>query len=104
MSIAKFHFSQIIFIEINYFSGYLNLSQETEREIIAFLISKSWTGILLLDDILDNWTPLLSGASPKAMLSFWNSIEYEKYDLSNIGHYSGTGLVNIGDKYKIDLI
>ena len=32
------------------------------------------------------------------MYDFWNNIEEEKYDLSDIGHETGTGLVNLSDE------
>jgi len=41
-------------------------------------------GILICDDIHLN----------PAMDNFWNQIIEEKYDLTEIGHWSGTGLVN----------
>ena len=43
----------------------------------------NWKGILLLDDINLN--------SP--MINFWSSIKEEKYDITPIGHWSGTGIV-----------
>ena len=42
-----------------------------------------YKGYLMLDDIYYN----------DAMRNFWSSIVEEKYDISNIGHHSGTGLV-----------
>jgi hypothetical protein len=29
----------------------------------------------------------------EAMINYWNSFTEEKYDLTNIGHWSGTGMV-----------
>jgi hypothetical protein len=43
-----------------------------------------WNGLLLLDDINFN----------EPMNQFWNNISEEKYDITKIGHWSGTGLVN----------
>lgn len=54
-----------------------------EREFYTHLKSIKYKGLLLLDDIKLN--------SP--MISFWESITDQKYDISNIGHHSGTGLV-----------
>lgn len=74
-----------------------------EREFMDFLTSVKWEGILILDDILPNWPIIVAGADPQAMNDWWNSIEYEKYDVSDVGHFSGTGIVIIGDKYKINI-
>jgi hypothetical protein len=63
-----------------------------EPPMLQFLLDKGWSGLLLLDDIGPPWP---------AIQSWWNSLPYEKYDLTDIGHWSGTGLVNIGDKFKI---
>jgi hypothetical protein len=56
-----------------------------EHAFLNHLIQNKWTGYLLLDDIYLN----------DAMKSFWDSIQYEKFDISYIGHHSGTGLVII---------
>jgi hypothetical protein len=55
----------------------------TEQRILNFLKSNNWHGYLMLDDIYLN----------NEMRQFWASINEEKYDLTNIGHFSGTGLV-----------
>jgi len=34
---------------------------------------------------------------------YWNELPYEKYDLSDIGHDSGTGLINFGKKHLIQI-
>jgi hypothetical protein len=47
------------------------------------LKSINWSGILVLDDIHLN----------DEMKQFWNQIDEEKYDITPIGHWSGTGLV-----------
>lgn len=54
-----------------------------EYEFYNYLVDIAYKGVLLLDDIKLN----------TAMQLFWESIEKEKYDISNIGHHSGTGLV-----------
>lgn len=74
-----------------------------EREFLNFLKEKKWKGILILDDILPNWPRIIPGADPVAMNEWWNSLNEEKYDVSDVGHFSGTGIVNIGDKYKIQV-
>jgi len=54
-----------------------------EHRFYNHLKDIGYIGILLLDDIKLN----------AEMIEFWNSITNEKYDISNIGHFSGTGLV-----------
>ena len=54
-----------------------------EYEFYNYLIEIGYKGVLLLDDIHLN----------EQMQSFWRDIEEEKYDISSIGHWSGTGLV-----------
>jgi len=38
------------------------------------------------------------------MNNWWNSLEDEKYDLSDVGHFSGTGLVNLGTNWSVEII
>lgn len=47
------------------------------------LIETNYKGLLFLDDIKLN----------NPMISFWNSINKEKYDVSHIGHNTGSGIV-----------
>jgi hypothetical protein len=57
-----------------------------EIDMINFLKEKKWSGILLLDDIHKN----------NEMKNFWNCLDFpenKKYDISHIGHCSGTGLI-----------
>jgi len=54
-----------------------------ETDFYNYILSINYKGILMFDDIKYN----------EEMISFWNSINEEKYDISNIGHWSGTGLV-----------
>jgi predicted O-methyltransferase YrrM len=74
-----------------------------EREMLSFLKNKKWSGMLILDDILNNWPVVIPGADPQEMNNWWNSIEEEKYDVSDVAHYSGTGIVNLGNKFKITI-
>lgn len=55
-----------------------------ERKLIDFLISHEWKGTMILDDIH------LDGSG---MPRLWDWIKLEKYDISHLGHHSGTGLV-----------
>ena len=54
-----------------------------EKEFFNYLEDINYTGTLLLDDINLN----------KNMIEFWNSIDYDKDDITHIGHSSGTGSV-----------
>jgi hypothetical protein len=47
------------------------------------LLANGYKGVVIFDDIHLN----------PEMEAFWNSITQEKYDISNVGHWSGTGLV-----------
>lgn len=66
----------IIFMDVDHDGLYENI-------FYNHLHSINWKGILLLDDIHLN----------EPMKEFWNNIIEEKYDITNIGHWSGTGLV-----------
>lgn len=54
-----------------------------ERNFVDNLIKVKYKGTVIFDHIhLD-----------QGMQKFWDSITQEKYDLTNIGHWSGTGMV-----------
>jgi hypothetical protein len=54
-----------------------------ETQFHTYLTRIGYQGYLMLDDIKLN----------SDMISYWNSIQEEKYDVSQFGHWSGTGLV-----------
>ncbi len=54
-----------------------------EHKAYQYLKDINWVGYLLLDDIHLN----------EPMKEFWNQIDNEKYDITSMGHWSGTGLV-----------
>jgi hypothetical protein len=54
-----------------------------EIEFINWLKSINYKGVVIFDDIFLN----------EQMKSFWNSIELRKQDITEIGHWSGTGVV-----------
>ena len=58
-----------------------------EREVFDYLLEEQWTGILVYDDIDYN----------DPMREFWASIpesdRYNKIDLTNLGHCTGTGVI-----------
>lgn len=54
-----------------------------ENEFYNKLKEIQWEGMLLLDDIKLN----------NAMEQFWKNIHHVKWDLTHLGHFTGTGLV-----------
>lgn len=64
----------------------------TEIQFYNKLLNTNFKGFLICDDININ----------DDMKKFWNSIDKEKYDISDIGHWSGTGIVNFSDE-KIEI-
>lgn len=93
----------IIFIDVDPHDGV------QEREMYNFLKKISWEGMLVLDDISENGLSS-SGLNPSEfiwyleMFKWWQEIKDEKYNLTDVGHFSGTGLVNFGKKYQIEII
>lgn len=63
-----------------------------EQVIIKALEENGFSGILLLDDIHLN----------KDMQMFWDNITQKKYDLTTVGHWSGTGAL-IFDPSRFDI-
>lgn len=72
--------SPLIMLDTNHDGGF-------ESEFYAFLKRNHYRGWLFLDDIHLN----------TAMIRFWDSITEPKEDLTAIGHFSGSGLVAIGE-------
>lgn len=54
-----------------------------EKNILEYLTSLKWSGILIYDDIFYN----------DAMIEFWRGVTQDKHDLTDIGHATGTGLI-----------
>ena len=54
-----------------------------EKELYDILVEKKYKGITVWDDIIH-----FSG-----MQRFWASVEREKLDFTDVGHWSGTGLI-----------
>ena len=65
-----------------------------ETSLFKFFEEINFQGIVILDDINLN----------ENMRRFWNNIKQEKYDISNLGHWSGTGLVQFGKLYNIQIV
>lgn len=66
-----------------------------EREMMDWLREKNWKGILIHDDIGPDW--------PDIQL-MWNEIPEKKFDVTEIAHMSGTGIVNFGNAHKISIV
>jgi len=66
-----------------------------EPVMLKHLQEVGWSGLLLMDDVSSEWPDLLK---------VWEDIPYERFDLIEIGHWSGTGLANFGGKHEIEVI
>jgi len=65
-----------------------------EQEILDFLAEVEYKGLLIFDDI----------AYFKGMISFWNNIKFKKYNISSVGHWSGTGIVDIYNNHNVKIM
>jgi len=57
-------------------------SGKFEKRLIDHLLLMDWHGTIIADDI---YLPTLR--------PWWDSLQAEKYDITHIGHYTGTGLI-----------
>lgn len=64
-----------------------------ETEIMAALRGMGYTGLVVLDDIKLN----------DQMKTFWDNIPERKYDLTQYGHWSGTGVVCFSPEYTFTM-
>jgi hypothetical protein len=55
---------------------------EFEQEFADHLLEINYKGLVMFDDIHLN----------NEMSNFWNGLKNEKYDLTHIGHHTGTGI------------
>jgi len=74
--------AKIILLDIDPHDG-INESYFYER-----LKDANFKGLLICDDININ----------DGMINFWNSITKEKHNITEIGHWSGTGIVNFSEE------
>lgn len=79
--------AKIIMLDIDPHNGY------AEEKFYNKLLLTNFNGILICDDINLN----------DGMKRFWSLISKEKYDITELGHWSGTGLVNFSDE-KIEIL
>ena len=77
---------KIIMIDIDHF-------ETIEKIIITKLKELKFSGIIILDDITKHPDPVINDC----MNRLWRNIEGDKYDFTNYGHWSGTGIVIMND-------
>ena len=65
-----------------------------ERDFFKFFEEIGYVGLVVLDDIYIN----------NNMKKFWNDIKQPKLDMTQYGHWSGTGLVQFGNLFNINII
>lgn len=80
--------SSIVFVDLDPHDGYM------EYELYAWLKRNKYSGIIIFDDIF----------FPGMKVNFWNKIpDTEKYDISKVGHHSGTGMVIFQDSSRYEI-
>ena len=65
-----------------------------EPPMVEYIVNQGFQGLIVLDDIHLN----------PEMEQMWNNFEYEKHDATEIGHFSGTGILNIGEAFELDFV
>jgi hypothetical protein len=66
-----------------------------EKRMFKYLKSINWSGIVLLDDTREDLWPDID--------RFVKSIKYKTYDVTDIGHFSGTTVVEFGDNWTVEI-
>lgn len=74
--------AKLIFIDIDPHNSH------GERHLYQFLKRNNYKGLLVMDDIKNY----------EELRVFWESIDVKKYDLTDVGHFSGSGLVDFSGK------
>jgi len=82
---------KIVMIDIDHF-------EVIEKQIIDKLYELNFSGIILLDDIKHPYRKEF-----ECMQKLWNNINHTKYDITNYGHLSGTGLILMNTNIEIYL-
>lgn len=70
--------AKIILLDIDPHDG------KQEKKFYEYLIEIKYEGYVICDDIHLN----------EGMKNWWESVDIEKYDITEFGHFSGTGLIN----------
>ena len=68
---------ELIMIDVDPHDG------KQEPEMLSWLKEQGWSGKILFDDIHQFGTR-----------GFWDNLQYEKQDLTHVGHFSGTGIID----------
>lgn len=77
LDIANIAKSQLILLDIDPHEG------TEETKFVKLLQNAGFKGLMLVDDIKLN----------EGMRKFWEGVELPKYDLTELGHWTGTGLI-----------
>jgi len=77
---------KIVMIDIDHY-------ETIETIIIKRLKELNFSGLIILDDITKHPDPYINAC----MNRLWNNIPYTKYDFTNYGHWSGTGIIVMND-------
>ena len=77
---------KIIMIDIDHY-------EIIEKQIISKLNKLNFSGIIILDDITNHPDPYVN----ECMNKLWDNLEYTKYDVTQYGHFSGTGIIIMND-------
>lgn len=83
--ISRIHSAEVIYLDIDPHDGI------QEKRFTDILLRTEWQGYLFCDDIHIN----------AGMQSWWNSITLNRYDLTDIGHLHGTGLITYNREVTI---
>ena len=79
--------SSILMIDITH-------NGEDEMRILKKLYYMKYMGLLLFDDIV----------AFEKMRVFWNTVQYKKHDITSVGHWSGTGIIDMFNKFDVEVI
>ena len=83
--ISILHSAEVIYLDIDPHNG------AQEKVFTDILLRTEWQGYLFCDDIHIN----------EGMKSWWDSITLNKYDLTEVGHVHGTGLITYNREVTI---
>lgn len=74
--LKKFEDNSLILFDVDPHDGLI------EKEFLTFIKDTKFKGHIIWDDIFLN----------KEMQCFWETLDVEKYDVTHLGHWSGTGI------------
>lgn len=79
----------IISLDIDPHSG------QEEEKLIQYLVDNDWKGIMIMDGIGPMW---------EGLHKMWTNIKLPKWDVTQYGHESGTGIVDFTGNLKLELV